>query len=148
MVMPETKEGLIGLIRGGNDELFQLIKGLDESMLDVAGVQGFRSVKDILSDTSDYGLLKHIIMHQKEGSLGFYLVFMGGFRKILFPEILEAFKTFMETGNWECIEAARQSGYARGVEIAEELLSMYRMHKNDTDYFLQLIEQRFVSKLQ
>lgn len=106
-----------------------------------------RSVKDILSDTSDHGLLKHIIMHQKEGSLGFYLVFMSGFRKTLFPEILEAFKIFMEAGNWdwECIESARQAGYERGLEISEELLSMYRMHKKDKDYFLKLIDQRFLS---
>ena len=104
-----------------------------------------RSVKDILSDTSDQGLLKHIIMHQKEGSLGFYLVFMSGFRKTLFPEMLEAFKIFMEAGNWKCIESARQAGYERGLEISEELLSLYRMHKKDKDYFLKLIDQRFLS---
>ena len=47
--MPETKEGLIRLLQEGNDELFELIDGLDESMLEVAGAQGFRSVKDILA---------------------------------------------------------------------------------------------------
>jgi hypothetical protein len=107
-----------------------------------------RSVKDILSDTSDYGLLNYIIMHRKEGSLGFYLVFMSGFRKTLFPEMLEAFRIFMETGDWECIESARQAGYTRGFEIAEEILSLYRMHRKDKDYFLKLIDQKFLSKLQ
>ena len=47
--MPETKEELIKLLQEGNDELFQLITGLDESELDMAGAQGFRSVKDILA---------------------------------------------------------------------------------------------------
>ena len=107
-----------------------------------------RSVKDILSDTSDHGLLRHIIMNQKEGSLGFYLVFMGGYRKTLFPEIQEAFNIFMKSGNWECIESARQTGYARGTEITAELLSIYRMHKNDKNHFLKLIDQRFLSNLQ
>ena len=49
MGIPETKEGLIDLLQDGDNELFELIGGLDESELDMAGAQGFRSVKDILA---------------------------------------------------------------------------------------------------
>ena len=49
MSIPETKEGLIDLLKEGDTELFEMINGLDESELDMAGAQGFRSVKDILA---------------------------------------------------------------------------------------------------
>ena len=52
--IPETKEGIIRLLQEGNDELFELISGLDASKLDEAGAQGFRSVKDILAHISHW----------------------------------------------------------------------------------------------
>jgi hypothetical protein len=45
----KTSEELVWLLQEGDDELFELIGGLDESQLDEAGAQGFRSVKDILA---------------------------------------------------------------------------------------------------
>lgn len=49
MSIPETKESLINLLQEGDNEFFELIEGLDESELDMAGAQGFRSVKDIIA---------------------------------------------------------------------------------------------------
>ena len=85
-----------------------------------------RAVKDILSDTSERGMLKHIIQNRKEGSLGFYIVFLGGLRKIIFPEILNAFQQFTETGDWEVLDNVRLAGYKKAEAYAERLLSDFQ----------------------
>ena len=85
-----------------------------------------RSAKDVLSDTSEHGMIQHIISKKKEGSLGFYIVFLSGFRKILFPEIIDAFQNFAETGDWLLIENARKIGHRNAQEHCGKLLSLYR----------------------
>jgi hypothetical protein len=85
-----------------------------------------RGVKDLLSDTSEKGMLRHIIQNQRAGSLGFYIVFLGGYRKLLFPEISTAFRQFLETGEWALIEDARRAGYAKAGDYAEQMLSAHR----------------------
>ena len=89
-----------------------------------------RAVKDILSDTSENGMLKYIIRSRKEGSLGCYLVFLGGMRKVLFPEIFEAFQKFIETKDWGQIDGARRTGYRNAVEYMEKVLSLHRTRKD------------------
>lgn len=85
-----------------------------------------RGIKDLLSDTSERGMLKYIIGNSKEGSLGFYIVSFGGYRRLLFPEILDAFERFVESNEWEFIEGARKAGYRKAEGYAERLLSAYR----------------------
>jgi hypothetical protein len=84
-----------------------------------------RGVKDILSDTSESGMIRHMIEHDERGSLGFYLSFLGGFRKAVFPEIQQAFTDFMETADWSLIEIARKSGYKRAERLASRVLSIH-----------------------
>lgn len=105
-----------------------------------------RAVKDTLSDTSENGMLKYIIKNQKEGSLGFYIVFLGGMRKVLFPGILEAFRIFIETGDWAIIDDARKTCYKKAEEYAERLLSLYR-NKADTLSLSKSIETEILSGL-
>ena len=52
MSKPRTKEELVTLLQEGNKELFGLIKDLDTSQRTTSGVQGFRSIKDILAHLS------------------------------------------------------------------------------------------------
>ncbi len=106
-----------------------------------------RSVKDILSDTSEKGMIKYIIENHKEGSLGFYVVFLGGYRRLLFPEILEAFQRFAETGNWGLIEDARKACYRKAEEYAERLLSVYKKHKAEKEWISKYIEHEIISEL-
>ena len=105
-----------------------------------------RAVKDVLSDTSEKGMLKYIIKTRKEGSLGFYMVFLGGFRKIIFPEILEAFRIFVETGDWKPIDDARKAGYRKAEDYAEKLLLLYR-NKKDDDSLSNSIEDEILRGL-
>ncbi|MFH1025873.1 MAG: hypothetical protein V1764_04265 [Nitrospirota bacterium] len=105
-----------------------------------------RAVKDILSDTSENGMLRYIIKNQKEGSLGFYIVFLSGLRKVIFPEILDAFKLFVETGDWECIDNARKAGHIKAGEYTERLLTLYRS-KTDNASISETIEKGILSGL-
>lgn len=55
----KTKEELLKLLEEGNQELITLVKDLDETQLDTPGVQGFRSIKDILAHLTywnDHGI--------------------------------------------------------------------------------------------
>jgi len=106
-----------------------------------------RAIKDILADTSENGMLRYIIKNLKEGSLGFYIVFLGGFRKILFPEILNAFQKFTETGDWDLIDDARKAGYRKAEEYAGRLLSIYKSHKSEKEFIAKYIENELLNGL-
>lgn len=85
-----------------------------------------RSIKDLLSDSSEKGMIKYIIENQKESTLGFYITSLGGYRRVLFPEILSAFERFTETKDWGLIDDARRIGYKKAERYAEKLLSAYK----------------------
>lgn len=105
-----------------------------------------RGVKDLLSDTSERGMIKYIIENRKEGSLGFYIVFLGGYRKLLFPEIVKAFEKFVESGDWELIEDARKAGYKKAKGYAERLLSIKR-DKPDRAWVSEYIEREITNEI-
>ena len=86
-----------------------------------------RSIKDVLSDTSEKGMLKYIIENNKKGALGFYLSFMGGFRSVIFPEIGLLFPDFSEKEDWARVEMARKKGYRRAWGLAERVLDIFRL---------------------
>lgn len=90
-----------------------------------------RGVKDILADTSETGMLKHIISNRMEGSLGFYVVFLNGFRKVIFPEILSAFQAFTRTGNWSIIDDVRDAGYRKAIAYETRLLDLFYGARDD-----------------
>jgi hypothetical protein len=102
-----------------------------------------RGVKDLLSDTSEKGMLRYIIDNTKEGSLGFYLVFLGGYRKPLFPEISKAFEGFVNSRDWGLIENARKAGYARASVFAEKLLSL-RREKREPAWISEYIDKEML----
>jgi len=105
-----------------------------------------RGVKDLMSDTSEKGMIRYMIENQKEGSLGFYIVFLGGYRRLIFPEILKAFEQFIETGDWVIIDDARKTGYEKAEEYAERLLSAYRNEKK-RECISEYIESEMLSGL-
>ncbi len=90
-----------------------------------------RSVKDLLSDTTEGGMLRYIIEHEKKGALGFYLSFMGGFRTVIFPELPELFPDFVRSEDWARVEEARGIGYRRAEALAQRALGILRIHGED-----------------
>jgi len=77
-----------------------------------------RTIKDVLADTHPSGLLGYIVNEQRESSLGFYLAFLDGLRKTLFPEIVEAWTLFEQTGSWQHIEDARKQCRRKNMALA------------------------------
>jgi len=77
-----------------------------------------RSIKDVLADTHPQGLLTHLIREKKETSLSFYIGFLDGLRKMLFPEIFEAFNTFLINSDWQVVEQAREICRKRNLALA------------------------------
>jgi len=104
-----------------------------------------RTVKDLLADTSEYGTLTHIIEERKTSSLAFYVAFLESFNKTLFPQIIEAFKDFTQTRDWEVIEQAKAVGYHAAKFRAEVIIGVYRTgkQKNDMKWVENEIAKRF-----
>ena len=103
-----------------------------------------RSIKDVLSDTSEKGMLKYIIEQGRKGSLGFYLASMGGFRTMIFPEIQELFPDFVEREDWRAVEKARETGYRKARDLASAVLDIFL---NRGEMAAAVIEQEFLEKM-
>jgi hypothetical protein len=80
-----------------------------------------RSIKDILADTHPEGLLAHLIREKRETSLCFYVGFLDGLRKVLFPEIFEALGQFLKDRDWCGIEQARSICRDNTMQYAEKI---------------------------
>lgn len=92
-----------------------------------------RSIKDILADTHPQGLLSHCISEERASSLSFYVAFLDGLRKELFPEIINAQQKFSADRNWREIEQARSKGRDRTLRYAEKIrtISKHIGHASD-----------------
>jgi len=84
-----------------------------------------RGLKDVLADTCGSGMLSYIIRERKTGSLHFYAALLGGFRRVLFPEMIKAYGQFTETGDWDVIEKARVKGHREAKGYVKRLKEMY-----------------------
>lgn len=83
-----------------------------------------RSLKDILADTHPQGMLKFIIAEKRDSSLGFYVGFLDGLRRLLFPEMVEAFTEFLKDNDWRHFEKARAISRAKNIALAEKLMEL------------------------
>lgn len=92
-----------------------------------------RTVKDLLADTNEHGTLQFIARERKTASLGFYVAFLDGLRKELFPELIEAFRKFTHTHNWQVVEQAISTGYKTSKHYAEEICRIYTLGKEKKD---------------
>ena len=92
-----------------------------------------RAVKDLLADTEENGTLQYIAGERKNASLGFYVAFLDGLKKALFPELKEVFQTFTETNDWQVIEEAVLMGNNRARYYADELIRIYKAGEEDND---------------
>jgi len=92
-----------------------------------------RALKDMLADTNDHGKLRYIVQQRRAASFALYAAFLDGLRRLLFPELVEAFREFKETGSWESVERARLSGYGAARERARLVTEIFRLGKQKKD---------------
>jgi len=85
----------------------------------------YRGLKDVLADTSDHGMLRHIIDCRKKGSLGFYRASVGGYARLIFPELREAVEKFPSGEDWGAVDSARKTGYDRAAGLAARVLEIH-----------------------
>lgn len=84
-----------------------------------------RGIKDVLADTGEAGMLRHIISRRKLGSLGFYAALLHGFRKHLLPDMTRVYRRVREEGDWSIAEKARREAHGKAREYAEAILEIY-----------------------
>lgn len=89
-----------------------------------------RGLKDTLADTSERGMLRHIIDQRKTGSLAFYAASLTGYRKDFAAGMEPAFREFISTRGWEEIESARRACYRDALNMADGLLDIYRRDRD------------------
>jgi hypothetical protein len=93
-----------------------------------------RAVKDVLSDMSEQGMVRYIVEHDKKASIGLYIAFLGGFRKLLSAEMINAFEEFTQSLDWSVIDAARKSCLAKTDRIASRVLDVFALNKNEATF--------------
>ncbi len=89
-----------------------------------------RALKDLLADTNERGTLPYIVEERKKASLGFYVAFLDGLRKELFPEILKAFHEFMEKEEWHIVEEAVSTCRTRVMGYAQTMSDIFQAARN------------------
>lgn len=102
-----------------------------------------RGIKDVLADTCDSGMLSRIIRTRRVGSLAFYVALRGGFRQLIFPEIVPAFSEFLKTGEWDIIEKTRRAGYRKTKQFGHQLRAVC----DESTTPLEAIETKLISRL-
>lgn len=87
-----------------------------------------RVLKDLCADTDDKGLLKHVIDEKNRAALAFYVAFLRPFTRLMFPEILKAFRRFQKSHDWNLIENTRTQGKAKFHDRAATLVALHLEH--------------------
>lgn len=108
-----------------------------------------RTVKDLLADTNEYGMLRYVIKERKIASLSFYVAFLEGLTKVLFPEIVDAFGEFRHTRKWHAVERAVVSGFNTARHYAESISAIYLkgMQMQDKKWIVNEVAERLLEPL-
>jgi len=111
-----------------SDDWFEILSG----GCDKATELYLRGIKDIRADTSLMGPLKAIIGDRSRPRLSFFLAFLDGIRRQIFPEISNAFQLFVKSGDWAVIEDARIAGYRKTERLQTGIIALWRTSKDIT----------------
>lgn len=88
-------------------------------------------------------------MGKRSASLAFYVAFVDGLSKELFPELTAVFKDFVATSDWTIIERAVAKGYDDARAHAETIMSIYQSGQDsgDTDWVRDEIEKKLLGRI-
>lgn len=93
-----------------------------------------RAVKDVLADTHPDGMLDFITKEKRDGSLGFYVGFLAGLRKMLSQKIINAFDCYLQDGDWDKIEMARITCRDNALQLADKICGLAdRIGRDDAE---------------
>lgn len=100
-----------------------------------------RAIKDLIADTSDHGPYKRIIDMRDRGALSLTIALMEGYRRVLYPEIHQAYNEFCLQGDWSAIELSRQAGYARFRSHRDAIVDLYHGCSGKGDFTKKIRER-------
>ncbi len=98
-----------------------------------------RSLKDVLADTCEGGMLQYIVKGKRRGPLAFFMVFLEGYRRLLCSNIRDAVADFGHGFSWEELDRARRETWARADRFVSDLLGVWK--EGDPDRFHAEIER-------
>jgi len=90
-----------------------------------------RAVNDLVADASDAGPLRRIVETRDRGALGLFIGLIDGYRRLLFPEVRDAYGRFLRDGAWELVEEARRNGHDRFVALRRKVLALFAGNEQD-----------------
>lgn len=100
-----------------------------------------RAVKDLLADTSEHGPIKRFVDRKDKGRISLCIALMDRYRLTqMYPELKEASNAFKHSGNWQLLEDARKSVYARAAGFRDELVESYALRKDKNDLLNKISE--------
>ncbi|HEX9861410.1 MAG TPA: hypothetical protein VGB23_09410, partial [Nitrospirota bacterium] len=99
-----------------------------------------RAVKDLVADTSGHGPLRKIIESRDRGALGLSIALAEGHRRVLYPELNNAYRELTLNGDWKPVEQARKAGYERFRSKRDELVDRFRQSGASEDFIAAVKE--------
>jgi hypothetical protein len=99
-----------------------------------------RAIKDLIADTSDHGPYKRIVDTQDRGALSLTIALMEGYRRVIYPEMLNAYNEFSRHGNWSVIERSRRAGYERFRSQRDAVIDLYHVSGGKDDFTRKIRE--------
>lgn len=100
-----------------------------------------RAMKDLIADTSDHGPFKRIIDTRDRGALSLTIALMEGYRRVLYPDMQQAYNEFFRDKDWSVIERSRRAGYERFRARRNAIVDLY-LGASRKDDFPRKIRER------
>lgn len=123
-----------------SNTLIKIISTFPDSAIEYVS----RAVKDVLADTHPEGMIRFIIRERRDASLGFYVGFLAGLRRVLSPEMIDAFDHYLKDGDWGLIEQARIACRDNNLRLAERIRQLADLIEVEDD---EQIKLRFSSEI-
>jgi len=100
-----------------------------------------RGIKDLIADTSDHGPYKRIVDTQDRGALSLTIALMDGYRRVIYPEMLNAYNEFSRHGNWSAIDQSRRAGYEHFRAQRDAVVDLYHVYGGKDDFTRKIRER-------
>jgi len=97
-----------------------------------------RAIKDLIADTSDYGPYKRFSDTRDRSALSLSIALVEGFRKVLYPQMKEAYEEFSVHQDWSVIEKTRVEGYERFRSQRDMIVNLYGDSSGRDDFMMKL----------